>query len=212
MTGKKEIEIKLGNIILGAILYMPENPAGLVIFAHGSGSGRFSPRNNFVAEQLAEKGIASLLADLLSPEEETLRRNVFDIELLTSRLVAIASWAKNDPVLGKLNLAYFGASTGAAAALAAAAKEPEKIMSVVSRGGRPDLAGDYLEIVKAPTLLIVGGEDKQVIALNEEALDKIKAPKSLIIIPGAGHLFEESGTLEKVADLAAGWFIKNFAI
>jgi putative phosphoribosyl transferase len=180
----------------------------VVSFAHGSGSGRLSPRNNFVAQVLQEAGIATLLADLLEEDEALDRRNVFDIDLLADRLLANAQWLRQLPETHGVPLGYFGASTGAAAALQAAAKEPGRIAAVVSRGGRPDLAMDYLHLVRSPTLLIVGGEDRPVIPLNELAYKKLTCPKEMVVVPGATHLFEEPGTLERVAELARNWFLK----
>lgn len=190
---------------------MPSNPIGLVLFAHGSGSSRLSPRNRFVAEVLHQSQIASLLFDLLTYEEDKDYERRFDIELLTKRLIGASEWYfiefKSEK---KLPLAYFGASTGAAAALKAAVHWGEKINSVVSRGGRPDLALEDLSQVKSPTLLIVGGEDYQVIELNQKAYDQLECVKELSIVPGATHLFEEEGTLEKAATLATNWFQKYF--
>jgi len=207
---KKEIEIKLGELTLKAILTVPDKAIGLVLFAHGSGSGRLSPRNNFVAGILNDSGIATLLADLLTVQEEKDRRNVFDIDLLAERLVAITNWAWQEKNLKDLSIGYFGASTGAAAAIEAEVLVGN-IDAIVSRGGRPDLAKN-LSKVKAPTLLLVGGEDFDVILLNQEAFNKLKCQKKIEIIPGAGHLFEEPGTLEEVAELARQWFLKNLIV
>ena len=182
---------------------------GLVIFAHGSGSGRFSPRNNRVAEGLRRAGLATLLLDLLVPEEEDDRAKVFDIPLLAARLLEATRWAKQQAGLSDLPIGYFGASTGAGAALVAAADPAAPIAAVVSRGGRPDLAGGALARVHAPTLLIVGGLDTQVIQLNRQALSQMQAQKELVIVPGAGHLFEEPGTLDKVTRLATDWFSRH---
>ena len=201
-----EIELKLKDVTVKGILTVPENSKGLVIFAHGSGSGRLSPRNNFVAGILNKAGLATLLMDLLTPEEETDRANVFDIDLLSKRLLGATDWVRENPEVIDLSVGYFGASTGAAAALQAAAALGEEIKAVVSRGGRPDLAMDYLPDVKASTLLILGGEDDAVIVFNEKAFKKLSSKKELKIIPGAGHLFEEPGALEEVARLASGWF------
>ena len=201
-----EIELKLKDVTVKGILTVPENPKGLVIFAHGSGSGRLSPRNNFVAGILNKAGLATLLMDLLTPEEETDRANVFDIDLLSRRLLGATDWVRENPEVIDLSVGYFGASTGAAAALQAAAALGEEIKAVVSRGGRPDLVMDYLPDVKASTLLILGGEDDAVIVFNEKAFKKLSSKKELKIIPGAGHLFEEPGALEEVARLASGWF------
>lgn len=198
--------IQLGDSGREGILGMPDGASGIVIFAHGSGSGRFSPRNNFVALELQRGGVATLLVDLLSPEEELDRSSVFDIPLLAARLTQATSWVRNEPRTAHLAIGYFGASTGAAAALVAATEADSNIAAIVSRGGRPDLAGDALEQVRAPTLLIVGGLDAAVIALNEQAYDRLKGEKDLEVVPGAGHLFEEPGTLEMVARLARDWF------
>ncbi len=204
-------EVRIGsNPQLSALLGVPADALGLVIFAHGSGSGRLSPRNNYVARRLRDAGFATLLLDLLSPEEEQDRRNVFDIGLLASRLVQAADWAATYPQTASLHPAYFGASTGAGAALRAAAGD-DRITAVVSRGGRPDLAGEAaLASVLAPTLLIVGGLDGPVINLNQAAASALACTHELVIVPGASHLFEEPGTLEQVVDLAADWF-RNFA-
>lgn len=185
-------------------------PKGLVVFAHGSGSGRHSPRNNYVAAGLREQGLATLLIDLLRPEEEANRANVFDIPLLASRLLEATWWARKQASLAQLPIAYFGASTGGGAALVAASQDNE-IAAVVSRGGRPDLAGAALAAVRAPTLLIVGGLDTQVIELNQEALAQLNCTKELVIVPGATHLFEEPGTLDQVLELAASWFVRHCA-
>jgi len=187
---------------------VPPAAIGVVAFAHGSGSGRFSPRNQFVARVLQEAGLATLLLDLLEEEEAEDREKVFDIELLAERLQSAASWLSREPETHKLRLGYFGASTGAGAALVAAARAPAAVGAVVSRGGRPDLAGDYLPLVQAPTLLIVGGNDDVVIELNEQALQLLRCPKELVIVPEATHLFEEPGTLEEVARLAKAWFVQ----
>ena len=206
----KEVVISAGEGRLKAFLRVPSRPLGIVAFAHGSGSGRFSPRNNFVAEVLQSAGIATLLANLLDESEASDRRKVFDISLLTDRLLACSKWLRKLPETEKLPLGYFGASTGAAAALQAAAREPEGIVAIVSRAGRPDLAIDYLHILQAPTLLIVGGEDHAVIPLNDSAYRELRCSKEMVIILGATHLFEEPGALEKVAELARDWFLKYF--
>ena len=191
----------------------PEDAAGVVLFAHGSGSGRHSPRNRYVARMLREAGLATLLIDLLTPEEEELdlrdRRLRFDIGLLAKRLLSATDWLSRNAETRGLRVGYFGASTGAAAALVAAAERPEEVKAVVSRGGRPDLAGEALPLVEAPTLLIVGGDDVPVVGMNREALEKLRARKKLEIVPGATHLFEEPGALEEVARLAAGWFARH---
>ena len=193
---------------LDGLLGVPSGAKGLVIFAHGSGSGRFSPRNNQVAAGLRDAGLATLLLDLLRPEEEADRANVFDIDLLASRLVSATNWALAKPELAGLNIGYFGASTGAGAGLVAAARMRSDIAAVVSRGGRPDLAGEALELVQAPTLLIVGGADAPVIPLNRMAYDHLHGIKELVIVPGAGHLFEEPGTLDAVMEHATRWFLR----
>jgi dienelactone hydrolase len=196
---------------LEGLLGVPPDAKGLVIFAHGSGSGRLSPRNNQVAEGLREAGLATLLLDLLRPEEEADRANVFDIDLLASRLVTATDWALRRPELAGLRIGYFGASTGAGAALVAAGRMRRAIAAVVSRGGRPDLAGEALDLVEAPTLLIVGGADTQVISLNRLAYDRLRGVKEMVIVPGATHLFEEPGTLEQVLDHAKRWFVRFLA-
>lgn len=203
---KRNVDVPLGEVSAKGILFIPKKPKGLVIFAHGSGSSRFSPRNSFVADILNDRGFATLLVDLLSEQEEQDRGNVFDIGLLASHLIGVSKWTMKQPGLKNIPAGYFGASTGAAAALEAAAELSGKISAVVSRGGRPDLAVEYLPKVSAPTLLIVGGDDEAVIPLNKTALEKLKSEKQLVIIPGATHLFEEPGALEKVANYAADWF------
>lgn len=191
---------------LEGLLDVPPNARGLVIFAHGSGSGRFSPRNNHVARELGRAGFATLLMDLLSPEEEADRRNVFDIERLASRVTEATDWARGTPQLIDLPIGYFGASTGGGAALAAAAADPTHVSAVVSRGGRPDLAGDQLPFVQAPTLLLVGSRDHDVLELNRWAMGRMKCPVEICIVPGATHLFEEPGTLDYVVSQAISWF------
>ena len=200
-----EIELAPGLRLAGD-LRLPELAAGLVIFAHGSGSSRLSPRNRQVAEALNEAGFATLLFDLLTTEEELDRANVFDIGLLAERLLAVTRWAEGEEELKNLPISYFGASTGAAAALRAAAHPGAEIAAVVSRGGRPDLAAGSLEEVASPTLLIVGGADRQVLELNEQAARLLRCEHEVAIVPGATHLFEEPGALERVAELAAAWF------
>ena len=192
---------------LPGLLAVPEGAIGIVVFAHGSGSSRLSPRNQHVAGGLNEAALATLLFDLLLPEEAEDRRNVFDIPLLATRLEEALDWLGNGP-LATLPIGLFGASTGAAAALIAAARRPDNVSAVVSRGGRPDLAAGALARVQAPTLLIVGGYDDVVIELNEGAHDMLKCEKRLEIVPGATHLFEEPGTLDAVIDLAAAWFVR----
>jgi len=206
-----EVEVLSGNMILPGSLAIPAAARGMVLFAHGSGSSRYSPRNRFVARMLHEHGLATLLFDLLTPEEEVHDRISahlrFDIELLTKRLVGATDWAEKNPATRNLQLGYFGASTGAAAALVAAAQRGEEIVAVVSRGGRPDMAGAALERVSAATLLIVGGEDTIVLDLNREALAALGCVhKKLTVVPGATHLFEEPGALEKAGRAAAEWF------
>jgi dienelactone hydrolase len=206
----RTIAIGVGPVSVEGDLCIPDGARGLVVFAHGSGSGRHSPRNQAVARSLQGQGLATLLADLLTPDEEALDRRTahlrFDIPLLGQRVVALVDWAGRQPDLARLPFGAFGASTGAAAALVAAAALPREIGAVVSRGGRPDLAGNSLPFVRAPTLLIVGSRDVEVIALNEQAKARMRCPVSLAIVPGASHLFEEPGTLEEVAALAGTWF------
>lgn len=202
--------VVVGPHQLEGLLMVPSGAKGLVIFAHGSGSGRFSPRNNYVARKLESAGFATLLLDLLSPEEEADRRNVFDIELLASRVVEATEWVRAHSQLPKVPIAYFGASTGGGAALAAAAMNPAHAAAVVSRGGRPDLAGDALPLVEAPTLLLVGSRDEQVLELNRWAMNRMKCTVELCVVPGATHLFEEHGTLDYVVQKAINWF-EHFA-
>lgn len=209
-NNKKDVVIPADGVSLYGILGIPHQARGVVIFVHGSGSSRFSPRNNFVAQILQNAGIATLLVDLLEESESFNRQKVFDIDLLANRLLSNAHWLRHLPDMQGLMIGYFGASTGAAAALQAAAREPIEIAAVVSRGGRPDLAMEYLHLVQAPTLLIVGGNDKPVIPLNETAFARLTCPKELVIVPGSTHLFEEPGALDKVAQLASDWFIKYF--
>jgi pimeloyl-ACP methyl ester carboxylesterase len=199
--GQKRFE---GDVVL------PRKAKGLVIFAHGSGSSRFSPRNTHVAHELEVRGLGTLLLDLLTEREAYDRRNVFDIPLLAGRMVEAVRFARGDTELSSLRIGLFGASTGAAAALVAAARLPQEVAAVVSRGGRPDLAGDALKQVRAATLLIVGGADYGVIELNRDAFAVLTCEKKLEIVPGATHLFEEPGTLDKVVDLAAQWFNAHF--
>ena len=200
------VHIPLDGASLEGELSAPEEPAGLVVFAHGSGSSRFSPRNNYVAGILREAGFATFLFDLLTESEDRLYANRFDIDLLTQRLVIAVRWMRGKKQIGNLPVGLFGASTGAAAALGAAAGLGDAVRAVVSRGGRPDLAMEQLPQVEVPTLLIVGGLDTQVIELNREAYGQLGGPASLEIVPGATHLFEEEGKLEQVASLAADWF------
>ena len=202
--------ITIAPVGLEGLLGLPMDPTGIVLFAHGSGSGRLSPRNNFVAHALRDDGLATLLFDLLTVEEAHDRRNVFDIELLARRLLMATAWIRQDAETHGLPIGYFGPSTGAAAALVAEAAREGPIAAIVSRGGRPDLAGRALSAVEAPTLLIVGGDDVEVLALNRAALAALRCAKQLVIVPGATHLFEEPGTLEAVVEHARGWFLKHF--
>ena len=203
------VRMPAAGVFIDGDLRIPERAAGLVAFAHGSGSSRFSRRNRQVAESLEAHGFATLLLDLLTPEEEAVdvrtREFRFDIERLGHRVVAAVDWVDTHPETSGLPVCCFGASTGAAAALIAAAERPDRVQGVVSRGGRPDLAGDALALVRAPTLLIVGGDDEAVIDLNRDAMRRMTAPTRLEIVPGATHLFEEPGTLEEVCRLAAAW-------
>jgi dienelactone hydrolase len=202
----------MGDVRLAGDLSVPPDARGIVVFAHGSGSGRFSPRNRAVADVLVEAGLATLLMDLLTPEEEAedlkTARLRFDVQLLGERVIGTIDWLASDPETGRLPVGCFGASTGAAAALIAAAERPQRVAAVVSRGGRPDLAADALARVTAPTLLIVGGRDTEVIALNRLAQAQLGGESQLVIVPGAGHLFEEPGALEQVAELARDWFLR----
>jgi len=202
------------DVHLGGELSLSGKASGLVLFAHGSGSSRHSPRNQFVARMLREAGVATLLFDLMTAEEEQAEAKTrhlrFDVPFLAKRLAAVTQWALDKATMRDISLGYFGSSTGAAAALVAAAELPENINVVVSRGGRPDLAGDALERVRASTLLMVGGKDTAVISLNEEAYGRLRCEKALRIVPGATHLFEEPGTLETVARMASEWFAEHF--
>ena len=206
---RREIRVGTGRVVLCGDLAAPAEAHGLVLFAHGSGSSRHSPRNRYVAGRLEERGLATCLIDLLDVTEEDDRRAVFDIELLAGRLAAAEAHLRDDPEVGGLPLGLFGASTGAAAALVAASRLGERVRAVVSRGGRPDLAGPALPAVRSPTLLIVGGEDGVVVDLNRNALSMLGGERQLVIVPGAGHLFEEPGALEAVAGLAADWFAER---
>jgi dienelactone hydrolase len=213
-TQEQNVAFRSGNVELTGSLALPSSAEGVVLFAHGSGSSRHSPRNQFVAHQLQAADVGTLLIDLLTAEEEQAERFSrhlrFDIGMLADRLVSAIDWLASQPQTRNLKIGLFGASTGGGAALVAAARQPGKVMAVVSRGGRPDLAGETLASAKCPTLFIVGGNDEVVIELNEQALEKLAAPvKELVIIPGATHLFEEPGTLEEVARLAADWFSKH---
>ena len=208
-----EVQIQIERAVLAGNLSIPKNPIALVLFAHGSGSGRHSPRNQFVARTLNETGLGTLLFDLLTPGEEEIdtrtREHRFNIGLLARRLVHATKWAKQQEETRDLRVGYFGSSTGGGAALVAATEMPSEVGAVVSRGGRPDLAGDALPKVQAPTLLIVGRNDDIVIELNEMARDQMKCDVKLEIVPGASHLFEEFGALEKVAQLASDWFVHH---
>jgi putative phosphoribosyl transferase len=207
-----EMKIPVGNIKVEGTLTLPPAAKGVVLFAHGSGSSRFSPRNQYVAKEFNKAKIGTFLFDLLTPEEEetdiVTAEYRFNIPLLAERLIGATEWLRNDLLTKKFAFGYFGASTGAAAALIAAAKLPGEVVAVVSRGGRPDLAGDYLSSVVAPTLLLVGGLDTEVIELNRLAMDQMSNEKKLVIVPGATHLFEEPGTLEEVAKISIDWFLR----
>ena len=208
---EQPVRIPMDADVHEGALIVPPGAKGLVLFAHGSGSGRLSPRNNYVASVLRDSGVATLLFDLLTEKEDRIYENRFDIDLLTQRLQLATEWVKQQAATRHLTIGYFGASTGAAAALKAAAALGPVIRAVVSRGGRPDLALDDLPRVQAPTLLIVGGNDDVVIELNRQAYRELRAEKELMIIPGATHLFEEPGTLEQVATAAAHWFQRHLA-
>src|SRR6184192_695836 len=208
-----EVQIQAGRAVLSGSMTIPENAIALVLFAHGSGSSRHSPRNQFVAHTINDAGLGTLLFDLLTQDEEATdtwtREHRFNIGLLAQRLVHATKWAKQQEETRDLRIGYFGSSTGGAAALVASAELPQDVGAVVSRGGRPDLAGDALPKVQAPTLLIVGGNDDVVIELNEQARDRMRCEVKLEIIPGATHLFEEPGALERVAHLASDWFVTH---
>jgi pimeloyl-ACP methyl ester carboxylesterase len=210
LVTEQEVDVRAGPALLGGTLGIPENAQGLVLFAHGSGSSRHSPRNRFVAGLLREGGLATLLFDLLTAREDEVDRRTgqlrFEIDLLAERLILATEWALGQAETQSLRMGYFGSSTGAAAALVAVAQKPELAHAVVSRGGRPDLAGPALTKVHAPTLLIVGGDDVPVIDLNRQALARLAGEKEIEIVPGATHLFEEPGALETVAQLARDWF------
>jgi putative phosphoribosyl transferase len=206
-----EVEFDAGSIVLHGTFALPENPVGVVVFAHGSGSSRHSPRNRFVASRLNDAGLATLLLDLLTTEEELDRENVFDVALLAARVCAATRWLTRQPAVAPLPVGCFGASTGAAAALWAAADRESRIHAVVSRGGRPDLARTRLAAVRAPTLLIVGSLDRVVLDLNREAARLLGGETRVEVVPGATHLFEEPGALEVVADLASRWFREHLA-
>ena len=210
---ERKVRVSAGPVTLEGSLGIPNSAGGVVLFAHGSGSGRHSPRNRYVARVLREANLATLLIDLLTEDEEEVdlhtTRLRFDIGLLARRLVGATDWLVQNPDTEQQRIGYFGASTGAGAALVAAAERPDEVGAIVSRGGRPDLAGDALPLVKAPTLLIVGGNDEPVIGMNEEALARMRAVNRLQIVPGASHLFEEPGALEEVARLATVWFARH---
>ena len=208
---EQAVTITTEGISLSAFLGTPRNGRGIVLFAHGSGSGRLSPRNRFVAHHLQQGGIATLLIDLLMTDEDEDRRNVFDIDLLANRVLMASAWLRGNGSTKHLPLGYFGASTGAGAALQAAARANFPVGAIVSRGGRPDLAERYLPQVTAPTLLLVGGEDQPVIEMNQDAYRLLRCLKQLTVIPRATHLFEEPGTLEQVADQALQWFLKHLS-
>ncbi|MBP2626491.1 MAG: hypothetical protein H6Q68_1202 [Firmicutes bacterium] len=211
-TTEQLVRIPAGTAVIEGLLTIPARAEGLVLFAHGSGSSRHSPRNNFVARILNEKKLGTLLMDLLTPDEDTNYETRFDIKLLTQRLIAATIWVENHPLTQSLPIGYFGASTGAAAALQAAAASGISVSAVVSRGGRPDLAGNDLARVQAPVLLIVGGHDFGVIELNEKAFAQLQSTKELVIVPLATHLFDEPGTLEHAARLASEWFEKYLSL
>lgn len=207
-----EVTVPSDSIRLAGILAVPQDVTALVVFAHGSGSGRHSPRNRLVADVLNRAGLATMLVDLLTADEEGDRARVFDIEMLAHRLVEVTRWLRTRPGLSELPIGYFGASTGAGAALWAATEPGIEIAAVVSRGGRPDLAGPRLALVRAPTLLIVGGNDQLVLELNQEARLRMPCPSEIDVVPHATHLFEEPGALEQVADLALGWFRGHLSV
>jgi dienelactone hydrolase len=211
MTGGREthVEIPVDDLRLPGTLALPSGARGLVLFAHGSGSSRLSPRNVFVARGLHEAGLGTLLFDLLSEREDRVYETRFDIPLLSERMMEAAVWARREPATSAMELGLFGASTGAAAALRAAAKLGSDVFAVVSRGGRPDLTGPALSTVRSPTLLIVGERDTTVLELNRRACAQLRAERELAIVPGATHLFEEPGALEEVTRLAAAWFVEH---
>lgn len=212
-TEESSVNISAGQVTLEGNLGVPKEAQGIVLFAHGSGSSRHSPRNRYVAQVLRKAGLATLLFDLLTTEEEAVdmrtRHLRFDIELLAERLLGATDWLAQNPEIRDFRVGYFGSSTGSAAALIAAARRLDAISAIVSRGGRPDLAGAALSDVQAPTLLIVGGNDAPVISMNQDALEQLHSEKKIKIIPGATHLFEEPGALEQVARLAADWFVRH---
>jgi len=214
-TDEQPVTISEGLLRLPGDLVLPKGAEGLVVFAHGSGSSRSSPRNRYVASVLERAGLGCLLFDLLTADEEQAEKRTrhlrFDIDLLSSRVTTTLDWLKAEPETRRLRIGLFGASTGAAAALVAAAQRPGEVASVVSRGGRPDLAGPWLDHIRTPTLLIVGGDDLQVMELNHRALERLLGPKQLKSVPGASHLFEEPGALEAAAELARDWFLATLA-
>lgn len=214
-TNELIVRVPAGQAVLEGALAIPRDAEGVVLFAHGSGSSRHSPRNKYVAGVLQRARLATLLLDLLTPEEEAVdlrtRHLRFDIDLLAQRLVSTTDWLARERNISNLPIGYFGASTGGGAALVAAAQRPDAVHAVVSRGGRPDLAGDALPRVRAPTLLIVGGDDAPVIGMNEDAMGRMRSEVRLEIVKGATHLFEEPGTLEEVARLASDWFVHYLA-
>lgn len=214
-TEEHTVRVPAGQAVLEGSIAIPHDAEGIILFAHGSGSSRHSPRNRYVAGVLQQSGLATLLLDLLTPEEEEVdlrtRQIRFDIDLLAQRLVSATDWLARERETNNLPIGYFGASTGGGAALVAAAQRPEAVHAVVSRGGRPDLAGDALPRVRAPTLLIVGGDDVPVIGMNEDAMARMRSEVRLEIVPGATHLFEEPGKLEEVARLARNWFVQHLA-
>jgi dienelactone hydrolase len=213
LSDQQSVTVAVDGVRLAGDLSVPAGARGLVLFAHGSGSGRFSPRNRAVAGVLVEAGLATLLMDLLTDEEEVEDRRTarlrFDVRLLGDRVIGTIDWLASEPDLAALPVGCFGASTGAAGALIAAAERPERVGAVVSRGGRPDLAADALPRVSAPVLLIVGGRDTEVIPLNRLAKERLAGESELVIVPGASHLFEEPGALEQVAGLARDWFLRH---
>jgi len=206
------VYIPVDDVELEGMLEIPESASGLVVFAHGSGSSRKSPRNNFVAEVIRDRGVGTLLFDLLTEEEDQVYETRFDISLLTDRLVAVTEWLRGRDETAELAIGYFGSSTGAASALRAAARRPADTDAVVSRGGRVDLASEVLDEVRAPSLFIVGGADTQVLELNREAFAQLECEKELAVIEGAGHLFEGEGELEDVAEIAADWFATHLGV
>jgi len=207
----EHVQARAGTLLLHGHLVVPRDAHGLVVFAHGSGSSRHSPRNRHVAEALRKAGLGTLLFDLLTAQEELDRANVFDVSLLAQRLTGVTHWLQEQPATAGLTIGYFGASTGAAAALSSAAQPGSPVGAVVSRGGRPDLAGPWLPSVQAPTLLIVGGRDDVVLQLNREAQAQLRCTNEVVVVPGATHLFSEPGALESVAQLAADWFVRYLA-